>query len=92
MYAFVVKFMYSNLCSNISLLDDMEYQSVRVRGQFLHDRELIIGPRSLIDKNAIETKGGLITRQDNAIGYLVVTPFLVENTEYASIYINIYPY
>lgn len=59
----------------------MEYQSVRVKGQFLHDRELIMGPRSLIEKNGNEAKGGLITRQDSSIGYLVITPFLVENTE-----------
>lgn len=58
----------------------MEYQSVRVKGQFLHDRELILGPRSLIDKSGSEGKGGLITRQDSSIGYLIITPFLVENT------------
>lgn len=69
------------LSSNIEALNEMEYQSVRVKGQFLHDRELILGPRSLIEKNGSETKGGLITRQDASIGYLIITPFLVENTK-----------
>lgn len=58
----------------------MEYQNVRVRGHFLHDRELTMGPRSLIEKNGTEQKGGLITRQDTSIGFLVVTPFQVEGT------------
>lgn len=59
----------------------MEYQSVRVRGRFLHDREVTMGPRSLIAKNSDEHKGGLITRQDSSIGFLVITPFQVEGTE-----------
>lgn len=59
----------------------MEYRNIRVRGHFLHERELILGPRSLIDKNSSEQKGGLITRQDSSIGFLVVTPFQVEGTE-----------
>lgn len=67
--------------SSIADLDDMEYQNVRVRGHFLHDRELIMGPRSLIQKSGNEAKGGLITRQDTSIGFLVITPFQVEGTE-----------
>lgn len=67
--------------SSIENLEDMEYQNVRVRGHFLHERELIMGPRSLIDKSNNEQKGGLITRQDSSIGFLVVTPFQVEGTK-----------
>lgn len=59
----------------------MEYQSVCVRGRFLHDREVTLGPRSLIAKNSDENKGGLITRQDSSIGFLIITPFQVEGTE-----------
>lgn len=65
---------------SIADLDAMEYQNVRVRGQFLHERELTMGPRSLIEKNGNEAKGGLITRQDSSIGFLVITPFQVEGT------------
>lgn len=60
----------------------MEYQAVRVRGKFLHDRELIMGPRSLVAKDGDEQKGGLITRQDSSIGYLIITPFQIEGREY----------
>lgn len=59
----------------------MEYELVRVRGKFLHDRELIMGPRSLVTKSADEQKGGLITKQDSSIGYLVITPFQLEGRE-----------
>lgn len=59
----------------------MEYQAVKIRGTFLHDRELVMGPRSLIQKNSDDHKGGLITRQDSSIGYLVVTPFKLEGRE-----------
>lgn len=76
-----IHLIFTYLFRNIDALNDMEYQSVAVKGQFLHDRELIMGPRSLIEKNANEAKGGLITRQDSSIGYLVITPFLVADTE-----------
>lgn len=71
---------------SIEDLDHMEYQNVRVRGEFLHERELIMGPRSLIEKHdgGAEAKGGLITRQDSSIGFLVVTPFQVEGTGYVT--------
>lgn len=59
----------------------MEYRPVRVRGKFLHERELIMGPRSLITPND-EHKGGLLTQQDSSMGYLVITPFQIENRRY----------
>lgn len=78
------------LCTHIGLidlpfslsdLDAMEYRPVRVRGKFLHNRELIMGPRSLITPND-EHKGGLFTQQDTSIGYLVITPFQLEDSKY----------
>lgn len=62
----------------------MEYRPVRVRGKFLHERELIMGPRSLITPKD-EQKGGLLTQQDSSIGYLVITPFQIENRKYLTI-------
>lgn len=61
----------------------MEYRPVRVRGKFLHERELIMGPRSLITPKD-EHKGGLLTQQDTSIGYLIITPFRIHNTKYGN--------
>lgn len=62
-------------------LENMEYCPVKVRGQFLHDKELHLGPRSFIDKYASEhsKKGGGIISNPNATGFLIITPFKLEN-------------
>lgn len=57
----------------------MEYRPVKVRGQFLHDKELHLGPRSFIDKYAIENRGGGIMSTPHATGFLIITPFKLEN-------------
>lgn len=80
---------YMNRCYNIQIivysiadLNDMEYRTVRVRGEFLHDIEMFLGPRSLNVPNSPNSpQGGLITRQDTGMGFQVVTPFKVENSE-----------
>lgn len=59
----------------------MEYRTVRVRGEYLHDIEMFLGPRSL-NVAGSQLQGGLITKQDSGIGYQVVTPFKVENSEW----------
>lgn len=65
-------------CISLTDLNNMEYQPVRVRGQFLHDKEIYIGPRSLIEPE--EQKKGLLTMKPKS-GYLVVTPFQLEGRE-----------
>lgn len=54
----------------------MEYRPVHVRGEFLHDKELYLGPRTLITKGDASTKSQLMssTSKKNQ-GYLVITPF-----------------
>lgn len=59
----------------------MEYRPVRVRGKFLHERELIMGPRSLITTKDHQ-KGGVFTQQDSSIGYLIITPFQIEDRKF----------
>lgn len=59
----------------------MEYNPVKVRGKFVHDKELLLGPRSIISKNVQAGQGGLITQQNSSTGYLVITPFKLENRE-----------
>jgi surfeit locus 1 family protein len=62
-------------------VDKMEYQTVRVRGHFLHDRELIMGMRSFIQKGESGGQGSLFSQQNGALGYHVVTPFKLQNRE-----------
>lgn len=59
----------------------MEYRQVKVRGQFLHDKELYMGPRTFVDNGANTTKGGVFTSQNRSSGYLVITPMKLEDTE-----------
>lgn len=62
-------------------LHKMEYQSVKMRGEFLHDKELLMGPRSLIKPDEKEAKGGGVFTQQNSSGYLIVTPFKLEDRD-----------
>ncbi|XP_018563519.1 surfeit locus protein 1 [Anoplophora glabripennis] len=61
----------------------LEYQPVYVKGTFLHDKELYIGPRSLLLKGDASTQSTLVTSRGNSShGYLVITPFkLVDRNE-----------
>ncbi|XP_063239145.1 surfeit locus protein 1 isoform X2 [Bacillus rossius redtenbacheri] len=61
---------------DLSLLDDMEYRPVRVRGQFDHSKELYMGPRSLIVDGDSPAGGGVFSGSSGGqTGYLVITPF-----------------
>ncbi|XP_031621113.1 SURF1-like protein [Contarinia nasturtii] len=68
-----------DLPEHLPELNDMEYQAVRVRGHFLHDKELYLGPRSLIEEKTGK-KGGVLTMAPKS-GYLVITPFKLEGRE-----------
>lgn len=57
----------------------MEYRPVKVRGKFLHEKELHLGPRSFIDKYAIEKRDGGVLTTPHATGYLIITPFKLED-------------
>lgn len=59
----------------------MEYRAVSIKGQFLHDRELFLGPRSLLHQGDVTSQGGLMSSQTSSIGYLVITPFKIEGRE-----------
>lgn len=66
---------------DLEIMNDMEYQIVWCRGQFLHDRELLMGPRSLIKPDYKEAGGGGVFTQQNSSGYLVITPFKLEGRD-----------
>lgn len=59
----------------------MEYLPVKVKGHFLHDQEILIGPRSLIEnENAMSQVGSLVSDPKKNQGWLVVTPFKLADT------------
>lgn len=64
----------------MSHLDSMEYQTVSVTGHFLHDKEMFLGPRGLIKPDGGDGGGGLMS-QKNTSGYLIITPFKLEDRE-----------
>ncbi|XP_037906479.1 SURF1-like protein [Hermetia illucens] len=70
------------LPENLEELNSMEYRPVKVRGKFLHDKELYMGPRSFIHPYGAESKSSLMTppRDDN-VGYHVVTPLKLSGRE-----------
>lgn len=74
------------LPDDLDHVQNMEYQTVSVTGHFLHDKEMYLGPRSLIKPNGVESAGGLISKSSQS-GYLVITPFQLESRE-ESILVN----
>ncbi|XP_050300863.1 SURF1-like protein [Anthonomus grandis grandis] len=76
------------LPDSLEELKGMEYQKVHVRGTFLHDKEVFIGPRSLIDDGLPESHKLPNSRNVNSSrGYLVVTPFKLADRD-ATILVN----
>lgn len=62
-------------------LEMMEYRPVKVKGEFLHDKEILIGPRALIENNVmLQRAGSLISDPKKNQGWLVVTPFKLSDT------------
>lgn len=59
----------------------MEYRAVKLRGEFLHDKELYIGPRSFIQHEKASKERAVFGSRPKS-GYLVVTPFKLEGREY----------
>lgn len=67
---------------SLDSLNDLEYRPVRVRGKFLHDRELFLGTRSLIEHDGKLQRAKFMSAQNpSSNGYLVVTPFKLEGRE-----------
>lgn len=65
---------------DLSELDGLEYQKVKLRGRFDHENEIYYGPRPLINEGS-EAFSGLISKSGQRLyGYLVVTPFVLSDS------------
>lgn len=58
---------------------------VKVKGQFLHDKEILIGPRALIEQlieqdSPFPRTGSLVSDPKRNQGWLVITPFKITET------------
>lgn len=69
------------LPDDLSHLEKMEYQTVVMRGHFLHGKEMHLGPRALIKPDESNVSGGLMSQRNASSGYLIITPFKLENRE-----------
>lgn len=67
------------LPDDLDHLEAMEYQTVAVTGRFIHEKEMFLGPRGLIKPDGAESGGGLISQQNSTSGYLIITPFKLED-------------
>lgn len=54
---------------------------MRVCGHFIHNREVFIGPRSLLRPEGGEMAGSLLSSREISNGYWVVTPFQLIDRE-----------
>jgi len=58
----------------------LEFGRVHVRGKFEHDKVVYIGPRSLL-KDGSASGGGSLFGNSDGIGFHVITPFQLENSD-----------
>ncbi|XP_023951721.2 surfeit locus protein 1 [Bicyclus anynana] len=66
---------------NFDVLESMEYRPVKVKGEFLHDKEILIGPRALIENDAyLPRSGSLISDPKKNQGWFVLTPFRLSDS------------
>lgn len=71
----------TDLPNNLEELENMEYLPIKVKGKFLHDKEILIGPRALIDNDSAAARvGSLVSDPKKNQGWLVITPFRLADT------------
>lgn len=78
---YISKIVYKMNYGSFTDLDKMEYSPVKVRGEFLHEKEILIGPRALIEEDSsINRVGSLVSDPKRNQGWLVVTPFKLKES------------
>lgn len=68
------------LPTNLEELKSKEYYPVKVKGRFINENEFIVGFRNLIVNNNVESKSTLIGNQQDQVGYCVITPFKLSDS------------
>lgn len=76
---------------SLAELSDMEYRPVVVRGHFIHEKEIYMGPRSYMHNGDTSTKSSLMSENSDHIGYLVITPFKLADREWVIECLNSIP-
>ncbi|VEN53388.1 unnamed protein product [Callosobruchus maculatus] len=67
---------------NLEEIQALDYMPVRVKGEFLHDKEVYLGPRSLLSNGDASTKSSLLSSKTNTNqGYLVITPLKLKDRD-----------
>ncbi|KAG5896343.1 hypothetical protein JTB14_005823 [Gonioctena quinquepunctata] len=69
------------LPQNLNKICELEYKPVHVRGHFLHEKEMYMGPRSLLVEGDAASKSSLVSSGNTTLGYTVVTPFKLEDRD-----------
>ncbi|XP_018335365.1 surfeit locus protein 1 [Agrilus planipennis] len=59
----------------------LEYRPVHVKGKFLHDKELYVGPRSFIKDGEASTEGSVFSEGNVHSGYNVITPLKLSDRD-----------
>ena len=65
---------------SVTLIDDLEYRRVRVRGTFDHSREVYVMMRPPLDTGG--RKGGGLISSKTQVGNYVITAFKLADREY----------
>ncbi|XP_065161626.1 SURF1-like protein [Atheta coriaria] len=72
----------TNLPKTLEEIEKLEYHPVHVKGHFLHNQELHMGPRTLITEGDAATESSLFSKDHKkSQGYLVITPFKLADRE-----------
>lgn len=70
------------LPTDLGDLENLDYVPIKVKGTYLHDKELIVGPRSLIADNFGQSeKNKSAMSAPSQRGFLVITPFKLEDRD-----------
>ncbi|CAL8132536.1 unnamed protein product [Orchesella dallaii] len=70
------------LPQNLSEIDKLEYTKVQVKGEFDYSRQVLIGPRALVNVEdrtpQRQVSRGVFSSGSNTYGYHIITPFKLE--------------
>ncbi|CAL8081549.1 unnamed protein product [Orchesella dallaii] len=73
------------LPQDTSNIEQLEYRKVRVKGEFDYSKQMLIGPRPLVNIDAKTAEGGrgVFSTSSGSNGYHIITPFKLEDSNEA---------